>query len=91
MVSGAGIRSGVHSHGVGRPPSLSSGDSGVSRYLDLRIDNWRLAFGCASSYPLSAVALLSSELTFVFVADLSGYGLSPPKRSGKPRASTIIV
>jgi hypothetical protein len=73
MVSGAGIRSGVHSHGVGRPPSLSSGDSGVSRYLDLRIDNWRLAFGCASSYPLSAVALLSSEASLLQIVADTGF------------------
>jgi len=51
----------------------------MSRYFHLRIDNWRLAFGCASSYSLSAVALLSSELTFVFIADFSGSGPSRPK------------
>jgi hypothetical protein len=43
------------------------GSGSVSRYLHLRIDNWRLAFGCASSYSLSVVALLSSELMFVFI------------------------
>jgi hypothetical protein len=53
--------------------------------LHLRIDYWRLAFGCASSYPLSAVALLFSELTFVFIADLSGYGLPPEKEWEAPR------
>lgn len=57
----------------------------------LRIDNWRLAFGCASSYPLSAVALLSSELTFVFIADLSGHRLFPRKRSGSTALQPIIV
>ena len=88
MVPGAGIRGGVHSYGIGRPPSLSPGDSRVSRYLRLRIDNWRLAFGCVSSYSfsLSAVALLSSELTFVFIADLSGSGPSRPnEESEAPR------
>lgn len=59
--------------------------------LHLRIDYWRLAFGCASSYPLSAVALLFSELTFVFIADLSGYGLPPRKGVGSTALQPIIV
>ncbi len=61
--------------------------------LHLRIDYWRLAFGCASSYPLSyplsAVALLSSE--FVFIADPSGYGLPPRKGVGSTAFQPIIV